>query len=267
MAVNIEKVYTSACKALRFTVETTMEDPKLWDEFYASILNDPASYKDIPPWCYYAAIINQCKTQIASNSGRGSALTAAKNLLKQSKVFHKQEDLQKAWMQDGKQYMVNGFYGVILNDPIPGVPMHPEGKVGFENFDTIINNAKRNANKEYMSEELSATYLSKYIKEAKACYPDSFTYKGDAPMIFVHNTLVRAEYLKDVLTLLPDAKIYTTATSNAPFLPLYFESSSGVGVLMCINYHTYFLENFENKYPFVKIPDEARKYFKVEDED
>lgn len=265
MAVNIEKVYTSACKALRFTVETTMEDPKLWDEFYASILNDPASYKDIPPWCYYAAIINQCKTQIASNSGRGSALTAAKNLLKQSKVFHKQEDLQKAWMQDGKQYMVNGFYGVILNDPIPGVPMHLEGKVGFENFDTIVNNAKRNANKEYMSGELSATYLSKYIKEAKACYPDSFTYKGDAPMIFVHNTLVRAEYLKDVLTLLPDAKIYTTATSNAPFLPLYFESSSGVGVLMCINYHTYFLENFENKYPFVKIPDEARKYFK-EDE-
>ena len=58
----------------------------------------------------------------ARKSGRGSAQTAAKRIIKNAIARQPREYLHGAWMENGKQCLCDGYRGVILDSPLPGLP-------------------------------------------------------------------------------------------------------------------------------------------------
>lgn len=58
----------------------------------------------------------------ARKSGRGSAQAAAKRIIKNAIAVQPREYLHGAWMENGKQCLCDGYRGVILDSPLPGLP-------------------------------------------------------------------------------------------------------------------------------------------------
>lgn len=177
-----------------------------------------------------ASLVKQLREDIAKDeakkSGRSQQLSAAKRILKTAVQANK-EALTYAPIQNNKQCVCDGYRAVRLVNPLAGLPELPEN-IEYVDLDSII---KRNSD---MTEiELpDITKLSAYIKTYRAEHGK----KASRPMFDFGEEyqVVGAEYLLDMLLLIPNAKAY--AKHKGYYSPIYFENEIGDdGVLMPIN--------------------------------
>ena len=79
----------------------------------------------------------------ARKSGRGSAQTAAKRIIKNAIARQPREYLHGSWMENGKQCLCDGYRGVILDSPIPGLP-HAKTDLSAMSLDRILSPSRAN---------------------------------------------------------------------------------------------------------------------------
>lgn len=166
------------------------------------------------------ALEDNIRAESARSAHRGGALAAAKRILKNSP----RDDLKGAIMRESGQILCDGYRAVVLQDYLP----LPESASDFhaENF---VESAARDA-----TEPLdlpSIADLRAHIKIEKA---QTGQWKR-TPVLYDFGPgmpLVNAQFLLDMLQVLPGctAMIYpgTRGLSN----PIYFLAPSGEGILL-----------------------------------
>ena len=158
----------------------------------------------------------------AKKSGKTSALNAAKRILKTAQK-QPSPGLHKAFYNNGLQCICDGYRGAELKNPLPLEELPAD--VETINFTRFIDDAKKNNDIILELPELKA--LKTYIKLEKfknrvAKTKDIIYYDYGPGLPFVN-----AEFLADLLEILPGCKAYT-AKNN---FNIYFESDDGRGML------------------------------------
>jgi len=204
-----------------------LEDRKTFD-YIVSKQEDFSVLSGIP--VMLASLVKQLREDItkdeAKKSGRSQQLSAAKRILKTAVQANK-EALTYAPIQNNKQCVCDGYRAVRLVNPITGLPELPEN-IEYVNLDNIV---KRSSD---MTEiELpDIAKLSAYIKTYRAEHGK----KASKPMFDFGEEyqVVDAEYLLDMLLLIPNAKAYSV--KNKGVSVIYFENEIGDdGVLLPIH--------------------------------
>lgn len=162
----------------------------------------------------------ECKSK-----GTLSALKAAQHILKTASNAGNKR-LAYPWTDEqGRQILCDGFRLARLNEPLP-LPERPKGLGDLSAFIVVLQSAINSRSERLEAPE--ASKLSAYVKMVKPTLPKDGAAKWDfgdgLPM-------VDAQYLLDMLTLLPGATLYCTG-KNPLISPIYFESESGDGVLL-----------------------------------
>lgn len=157
----------------------------------------------------------------AKKTGKTSAVNAAKRVLKAAQKTPRVA-LHKAFYNDGLQCICDGFRGVQFKNALPLDELGDD--VEPINFASLIDNAKQNNDIILDLPELKA--LKTYIKLCKAENKNAaYTYDFGPGL-----PLVNAEFLADLLELLPGCKAYTRQNKTS-VAPLYFECDAGRGIL------------------------------------
>ena len=177
-----------------------------------------------------AALIHDLEDDIkaegAKASGRSNALSAARRIIEQAKS-KSNRSVHGAWMSKDKQCMCDGYRGVRLVKPLEVDPL-PDVLLPLD-LDRIVDDAIKNKGSEIQLPTIGA--LKAHIKVEKA---RKKVKKDRAPVEYDFGAdlmLVNAEYLLDMMALLPGCKAY--AAHGRPGLgPVYFESEAGDGVLL-----------------------------------
>lgn len=159
-----------------------------------------------------------------SSKGALSALKAAQRILKKASDDGK-EALAYPWTdKQGRQILCDDYRLARLNEPLP-LPERPEGLECINHL-AILEPARNGRGQQLEAPDVKE--LRAHIKAVKPTLPKGGVVKWDfgegLPM-------VNAQYLLDMLTLLPGAALYCTG-KNPLISPIYFESESGDGVLM-----------------------------------
>lgn len=172
-----------------------------------------------------AALRDDMRTEANKASGKANIEKAMRAIIKNA-PDHKQQ-MQGAFIRDGKQYACDGHRAIRLNTPLelpaPPVPFTMD-------IDQLFTDAQRNATTPL--ETPSQGELKSYIKITKAEYKAKYGRKANDKTILwdfgKDRPVVDAVYLLDILTAFPDATItYSTMTA-----PLYFSHADGEAVLM-----------------------------------
>ena len=170
----------------------------------------------------------------ARKSGRGSAQTAAKRIIKNAIAVQPREYLHGAWEENGKQCLCDGYRGVILDSPIPGLPQADTSSAMFT-LNVALRPSRAN-NGPALSlptiGELKAAIKihdaeERARKKAKNRKPLTWDFGENLPS-------VQANYLLNLLELLPGCT--ATAASCYPIRSaIYFRAEGvGEGILMPI---------------------------------
>lgn len=171
----------------------------------------------------------------ARKSGRGSAQAAAKRIIKNAIAVQPREYLHGAWMENGKQCLCDGYRGVILDSPIPGLPQ-AKTDTGRMDLDHILSFSRKNDSAKLTLPtvgELKAAIkvhdAEERARKAKAKDRTTLTWDfGDGL------PGVQANYLLDMLELLPGCTA-TAASVNPVLSAIYFQAEGvGEGILMPI---------------------------------
>lgn len=155
----------------------------------------------------------------AKKNGTGNKKKAADNILKQLKNSSKQGGAITT--ADGSQIIGGAFSAVKLMEPLPVEPA--PGNIPPIDYIYCLDNAAKNNG---VKMELPAlAELSAHIKAEKANKNKYIYYDfGDGL------PLVDAQYLYDILVLLPDS--VCIASKEALTRALYFKSEAGEGLLL-----------------------------------
>lgn len=158
------------------------------------------------------------------SKGELSALKAAQRILKTAS-YDVREELKFPWTDEqGRQILCDGYRLARLNEPLP-LPERPEGLECINHL-AILEPARNGRGQRLEAPDVKE--LRAHIKTVKPTLPKGGVVKWDfgdgLPM-------VDAQYLLELLALLPGAALYCTGT-NSLVSPIYFESESGDGVLM-----------------------------------
>ena len=165
----------------------------------------------------------------ARKSGRGSAQTAAKRIIKNAFAIQKiRDNLHGAWMENGKQCLCDGYHGVILDSEIPGLPQIDSGLEKI-NLSRILAPSRMNNGAKLTLPtvgELKAAIKIHDTEErarkakAKDRKPLTWDFGEGLPA-------VNGNYLLNLLELLPGCT--ATASSSNPILSAIYFHAEGVG--------------------------------------
>lgn len=155
----------------------------------------------------------------AKKTGKGAALKTAKDILKNGNK--KRDILGYAQIIDGKQYLCDGYIAVELNEPLP-LPEIPEGMNALD-IKKLINYPAYSE----IAELPDKIKLKSYIKVEKAKNKANGQTNNICYDFGENKPLVNAEYLLQIMELMPNATIYI---ENC-YKPIYFESEAGRAVL------------------------------------
>ncbi len=167
------------------------------------------------------------RNEECSSKGALSALKAAQRILKTAS-YDVRAELKFPWTDEqGRQILCDGYRLARLNEPLP-LPERPEGLECINHL-AILEPARNGRGQRLEAPDVKE--LRAHIKTVKPTLPKGGVVKWDfgdgLPM-------VDAQYLLDMLTLLPGAALYCTG-KNPLISPIYFESESGDGVLLPVS--------------------------------
>jgi hypothetical protein len=172
-------------------------------------------------------IIKELKAELlkdeAKKNGKTQAKKAADNILRQTKDARRDSG---AYIDGAGRQMIGGIYSAVrMYDALP-VEELPKNAIKID-YNRFFNEASKNAGAELALP--SPEELSVYIKSEKAAHKGERGFRvlwdfGDGLPV------VDANYLLDMIYLLPDSKC--TAAARSIYGALYFESICGDGVLM-----------------------------------
>lgn len=156
--------------------------------------------------------------------GALSALKAAQRILKTASDAGNKR-LAYPWTDEqGRQILCDSYRLARLNEPLP-LPERPEGLECINHL-AILEPARNGRGQRLEAPDVKD--LRAHIKTVKPTLPKGGVVKWDfgdgLPM-------VDAQYLLELLALLPGAALYCTG-KNPLVSPIYFESESGDGVLL-----------------------------------
>lgn len=168
---------------------------------------------------FYNELTDDLRKETAKASGNSKALTAAKRILKSAY----KECLQFAYIKDNKQYFTDGYRAAILTDflPLPELPKNLQ-YMDISVFDRLTDNKNT---KILPTPDISK--LQSYIKIEKS--------KGNKKPLYCfgeNTTVCDANYLLDMLYIIPNAKIYFSGRLN----PIIFTNNTdNKAILMPVN--------------------------------
>ena len=174
-----------------------------------------------------AELEEQIRTETAKAKGCGSAFAIVRRMLKKAaKDSASREQLGYAWSDEtGRQLTCDGYRAFRLLNPLP-LPVMPENVKPFD-IAKLINEAA--AGERQPLELPSIPGLKSYIKIHKAEHGPK---AGAAAWNFgEYLPKVNAEYLLDLLTVIPGAQLYVS--TEAPLIkPLYAQGDAGDALLL-----------------------------------
>ena len=176
-------------------------------------------------WQFISNLYLELKDEItrteAKATGNTKRLQAAKRILK--KGGESRTAFEFAYIKDGKQYLTDGYRLAVLKNHLP-LPPVPKDEMYFDvsAFDRMINidNYK-------IIDTPDINKLQAYIKIQKANGIKHIVYSFGEEF-----TTVDANYLLDMITIIPNAEIHFTSKYNALIL---VSDNGDVGLLMPVN--------------------------------
>ena len=181
--------------------------------------------------CYELAAA--LRDELTKKAGRGSVLSAAKRIIKNSQKYAPSDAFKGAWTIDAGQCICDGFRGVILYDPLPGLT--PVPATLDRNFDLpgVIDRAKYISTREISDLLPTVQQAKETLARMKAEHPEAYKRTRHYLPAQIADTgiYVNPEYLIDMLEILPSAQVF----ASTPTRPIYFEAPTGRGVLLPIS--------------------------------
>ncbi len=220
--MNAEKIYTLTKEAMTAYAESAEDFPKTIDESFIAYCECYGLHK---PFTALYRLNKDAMEEMYNKSARNSSkpsLSAIKRILKnaEGRVM-----LTKAWWQDGLWVVCDGYRMVGLKEAIPSIPTYDETVDKYQTMD---------AKKIYLPlfdgtpmEEIEIPQkgeIKQAILDAKA--------KGDKKkLIKVGVRFFNAQYLLDVLEILPNARMYQR--DENPYSIVFFKGEDGNIGLLC----------------------------------
>lgn len=168
-------------------------------------------------WFKLLKIKKELEEDVLKDAARASG--SSKSQQTAAKILKKcdREKLQKAWIEDGIQYFLDGYMGFALNKHLP-LPLCEEKPFDIS---SMIQGAKRQNDKE-LSLPSQAEILG-YVKVKKAEGQKNQFWDFGEGMPYVD-----AQRLYDMIAILPNASV----SWHSPVNSLYFQAENGEGILM-----------------------------------
>lgn len=222
MAINTERLYETACEALRRACAAVHEkDEDAGNKLYGMMVKDPELYLHASDRIYWDAalpaleIYLMAKDELGKAKG-GTAYSAVKRFIKG--CTDARPDLKGVWVDaEGRQCMCDGFHAIRLVKPVEGfetVPGMDLQKVWVQDTD--------------MDTELPMPTPGDLKINKRKLTGSRYGYDfGDGL------PLVDASLLKNIMDCLPDAKAYVNS-SRGPLSTILFKSEKGDAILLPI---------------------------------
>lgn len=216
MKFDPETIYDLAADTARQLLEQTCSDRDVATiaAIHKKLLNDPTIYMDEPAFTSVCKLLTLAGEQMG-NEQAGKAAPALRRLAKNSP-----REAQRGVFLDkqGRQIACDGARAVRLNRPIKGIPE----VLPFLNFENLISSRKGNRI------DINAPDDKTLCKEI---HDQRIVSKKDCPLWNFGEGLptVNAAFLRDMLDILPDAKLCIYGSANSG---VWFESPAGDGLLL-----------------------------------
>ena len=216
MKFDPETIYDLAADTARAMVGELYRDRdgKNIESTYKRILNKPEDFMTIPGLASVCKLLTLAGEQMG-NEQAGKAAPALRRLAKNSP----REEQRGVFLDEqGRQIACDGARAVRLNQPIKGIPE----VLPFLNFENLVSSRKGNRI------DINAPDGRTLCKEI---HDQRIASKKDCPLWNFGEGLptVNALFLRDMLDILPDAKLCIYGSVNSG---VWFESSAGDGILL-----------------------------------
>lgn len=215
MKFDPETIYDLAADTARVLVGELCRDrdENNIESFYKKILNVPEDFVIIPGLASVCKLLKMAADQMGDEQA-GKAAPALRRLAKNSP----REEQRGVFLDEqGRQIACDGARAVRLNRPIKGIPE----VLPFLNFENLISSRKGNRI------DINAPDSRTLCKEI---HDQRIVSKKDCPLWNFGEGLptVNALFLRDMLDILPDAKLCIYGSANSG---VWFESPAGDGLL------------------------------------
>lgn len=216
MSINLDKLYESACENLKAVCRLYYADSDDAEKMYATLTKDAESFlrgNVLPQILPALEIWNAAHEELCKSSG-GTSYTAMKRIIK---GVVGRPNLEGAWLDSyGHQCVCDGYRAVRLLNPVDGL------KEASGSMDLSAVFPASLWNWEMMALP-SPGELRACIAEQKGRRGKFYDFGEGMPM-------VNAQYLKDIMDILPDAVAYRDPES--PNRPIVFVSDAGDALLL-----------------------------------
>lgn len=216
MKFDPETIYDLAADTARAMVGELFHDrdEETIESIYKNLLKDPKVFMPIPALTSICKLLKMAGEQMG-NEQAGKAAPALRRLAKNSP----REEQRGVFLDEqGRQIACDGARAVRLNRPIKGIPE----VLPFLNFENLISSRKGNRI------DINAPDDKTLCKEI---HDQRIVSRKDCPLWNFGEGLpaVNAAYLRDMLDILPDAKLCIYGSANSG---VWFESPAGDGILL-----------------------------------
>ena len=164
----------------------------------------------------------------ARKSGRGSTQTAAERIIENAISHQPREYLHGAWMENGKQCLCDGYRGVILDSPLPGLPQAKTDPSAMS-LGHILSPSRANHGARLSLPTIGKLKAAIKIHDAEERARKEKT-EDRKPLTWDFGEglpAVNGNYLLDMLELLPCCT--ATASHASPLLGAIYFQAEGVG--------------------------------------
>ena len=228
MSINSERLYENACEALRRAcVAVHDKDEEAGNDLYKLMVKEPEIYLHASDRIYWYEALPALEIYIMAKdelgkAKSGTAYSAVKRFIKGCSEYR--PDLKGVWYDDqNRQCMCDGYHVLRLKNHVDGFE-----EVKGMDLDTVYP-------KDY---ELVAELPMPTPGELKINKKKTGSYRGAATIYDFGEDLpwVNADYLKNIMDCLPDAKAYVT---DHPLTgPIVFKSDKGDALLLPVRRKT-----------------------------
>lgn len=189
---------------------------------YESVIARPYEYeRSYDPFIAEAArLLRECREEMDRKNATGSVLSAAKRIIKSAQSHN--ATLAGTWQAGGKWIYCDGYRIARISENLASIPRVqglPEKSISGM------------MDKDHGREEIdipTVAELKRHLLDGKSKGLKPYAY----PVQILPGYYVNAQFLLDMIELIPGARFYRP---DSPKAPLYCESETGDGVLLPVN--------------------------------